>query len=326
MKKVVINVVRYSLLFIIFFFIFKFLYRNVEELKSYEFHLNFSFLVISILFFLLYLFGKSLIWHFITLKNGVNIHLSKSIVSWSYSMLGKYIPGKMFFLLGRIYFYKQEGKSSNKVTFCFFLENICSILGAFSIFLFSLNFLDVEILRGYKFIVWILLFGLFVLAHPRVLQFLINSGRKIFKKQAITLRVSYPHILSFVALYTLNWFLLGFGFYFFIRSIVEISIQHYFFLTGSYAIAGLIGIISLFAPSGIGVRESVLVFTLKNILSNSIAAICVLTARIWSTISELLFVGIVFLYAKLKRIDFRNVTQAEGDSENLMDAVPEKAP
>jgi uncharacterized membrane protein YbhN (UPF0104 family) len=72
------------------------------------------------------------------------------------------------------------------------------------------------------------------------------------------------------------------------------------FLTASFLFAGWIGILSLFAPGGLGVREGVLLLALKLVLPAAVAAVIVLAARLWTTAGELICVGIVFLLDRVR--------------------------
>jgi uncharacterized membrane protein YbhN (UPF0104 family) len=92
----------------------------------------------------------------------------------------------------------------------------------------------------------------------------------------------------------------GLAFYFFIGSFYPFSFENYFFITGAFSIAGLIGFVAVFAPAGLGVREGVLVFTLSMIFPSAIAAIISLISRLWMTICELIVLLIVFVTSYLK--------------------------
>ena len=69
-------------------------------------------------------------------------------------------------------------------------------------------------------------------------------------------------------------------------------------------LAGTIGILALFAPSGIGVRESVLAVLLPVIMPVSYAAVIVIISRLWETMIEIALTILLVLYAKTKNISF----------------------
>jgi len=95
-------------------------------------------------------------------------------------------------------------------------------------------------------------------------------------------------------LFICTWLIFGWAFYFFINSFYALSVEHYFFITGAFAIAGIIGFVSVFAPAGLGVREGVLIFTLSLVLTTAMSSLISLISRLWMTLSEILLLLIVF--------------------------------
>lgn len=303
-KKYLINLIKIILIVIIFYFIGRYFFYNINELKQVEFKINYFYFLLAILIFCIFVFSQSLVWYFITIKNKINISLKKSIIAWFYSMLAKYIPGKLFSLLGIAYFYHLENKSEKKVAFCFFLETACNVISAAFVFLISFIFFKIAIFEQYKFLALILMMGFFILIHPKILNFFIDIVSRLIKKEIEKLSIKYRDILMIVFLYILTWFILGFGFYFLVNSVLPLASNNILFLTGAFSLSIIIGLISIFTPGGLGVREGILVILLTAILPYSISVIIALLARIWTTITEVLSVGLVFIYAKLNKITF----------------------
>ena len=86
--------------------------RNSESLRQTEFDLRPLPLLISFPLAIAYLFGRAFIWHLIV-RRIIGPHpLSIDLLSWLSSLAGKYLPGKVFLLLGRIYVYRDRGASA----------------------------------------------------------------------------------------------------------------------------------------------------------------------------------------------------------------------
>lgn len=305
MKRNVVVCIKIAVILLIFYFIGDFIKDNVYELQSIKLHFNHTYLLFSIVFLISSIFNFALIWQFITIKNNCQIPLEKGIIAWFYSELGKYIPGKFFLLAGKIYYYKQEGMSAKRISFCFFLETVCTLLAASFIFVISLIFIKNAALETYKYYIYLLILLFVICLHPRIIETPVNIIMKMLNKEKVYILVSYLDILEITGLYVVNFLLLGVSLYFLVSSLYEIKISNFFFLTGSYSLAFLLGIISLFAPSGIGVREGVLILALKHIMPNSIAGIISLVSRVWMTGTELLLIALVFVYAKARGIEFK---------------------
>ena len=218
------------------------------------------------------------------------------------SEVGKYIPSKIFLFAGRLYFYHQEGKSKMAMTFSFYLEVVCSLLAAMFIFLASILSIPCALLAPYKPCIIPFLVLLIVSLHPKFVNRIINLMLKIFRKAPSQFSIRYRDILKIVTLYILNYYMLGLSFYLLIRSFYSISLEHIFYLTGANAVAGIIGILSLFAPSGLGVREGILILTLRVIMPNAMAGIVALIARIWASGIELFLALAAFILAKRRGV------------------------
>ncbi len=306
MTRKLLNYIKIVFVISVVIFLARFLIKNIEELRALDFRFNYYQLSIAFIFFIIYKFTQGLLWHYITKKNRANIALDKAIISYFYSQLGKFIPGKVFLLGGRLYFYHKEGISNKKTTFCFFIENICTLLGAAFLFLGSLFFIDVPLFREYRSQAIFLVFLLVIIIHPRLLQAIINVPLKMLKRETVTLDIKYRDILGFVFLFTINWFIVGMGFYILVNSIYPVGAENIFYISGSFGLAVIIGLLSLFAPSGIGVREGIMIFALKNIMPQTAAVVVSVVARLWMTAGELLLVGVVYLYARQMKIVFND--------------------
>lgn len=299
-KKIAINIIKYTLLIVVFVYIGKYFYANINDLKSYKFNINIPVFLLSLLCFMIYKLYNAILWHYITVKNKCSISLEKAIVSWNYSMLGKYIPGKVFYLGGRLYFYQKEKQSIKNVTFCFFLENICTLLAASFIFILSFIFSDMKMFNQYKPAAVLVVIVFFIAINPKILEFAVNFPLKLFKKNPLKILINYKEMLIIILLFISNWLVLGLGFHWLVSSIYPVKLSDYFFLSGSFAVSSMIGILVLFAPSGIGVRETALVFALKAIMPEPTAFIIAVVSRIWVTIGELGTILLAFIYAKIK--------------------------
>ena len=71
-------------------------------------------------------------------------------------------------------------------------------------------------------------------------------------------------------------------------------------VASAYVLASVVGLLALFVPSGIGVREAVLVLTLSPYFGVEQAIVLAILARLYTTIADgLLFV--VYITVKLLR-------------------------
>jgi len=99
--------------------------------------------------------------------------------------------------------------------------------------------------------------------------------------------LTYRQVLGFVGLYVGLWVLFGLAFFLFARRLTPLGWIRYLPVTGVYALAWVIGMVSVFAPAGIGVREGVLSILLAQYLPEPTAIVAALLSRLWITLAEL---------------------------------------
>lgn len=305
-KPFLMNVIKISLALLILGFIVKYLIENFKDLRHYEFNFNPFKLIISLLIFQISAINQMLIWHYITVKNKSQIAFKESITLRVYSEYGKYLPGKVFGYAMLLYSYEKEQVSLKKVTFCIYFEILASLIAAIFIFIFSSLFVEVPFFERYRFVSILFLVTLFIFIHPRILEWSSNFILKGLKKESIRFEINYFQILKIISLYIANWFIFGISFFIFIHSFYVIPPSFFLYITGSMALAGLVGLFAFFVPGGLGVKEGILTLALKEIIPTFFAGLISLSSRLWQTAGELVMFITVFLFDKGGKIRIKN--------------------
>lgn len=285
---------------VIIIFIVRYVKINGNTLKDFEFHFNYFYLTISFIILLIYIFNQFGLWYFITIQNQCSISFSNSIATRAYSEFGKYIPGKVFGYAMLLYAYSKANQSKKLIAICMFFELLASVLAVTLIFILSVFFTDVSVFEKYRIFALSLLVLFFVLIHPKILNYFSDIFLKIVKREPVQLKVSYIQLLKLVLLYAANFMVFGVAFVIFINSIYPVAFSNYFFITGTTAGAGLIGMFAIFVPAGLGVREGVLVFTLSFVMPPALAGVIALTSRLWMTFAEVFLMSLIFGFSKFK--------------------------
>lgn len=298
------RVLRWAVLSAIFIFLGKIVWGNWNQVRGAHLSIRAGTLFMSTLIFVLSYFIQMWAWYLITLRLGIAIPLKETVETWLYSQLGKYLPGKVWLFLSRLYFYNSKGKSKKTVTVALYLETATLVMAAGLIFLFSLFSLR-EIPSFYGWIsppgVIGLLILSFLLLHPRLLQGALNRGLAFFNRDPISISITYAETLWVLGVCVLSWLVGGIGFYLFVDSVFAVSPEHLLILTGALAISSTLGLVALFAPSGLGVREGVLVYLLSAIMPSAVAVIVSVLTRLWMTFIEIGMIGVVYLLDRLRR-------------------------
>jgi hypothetical protein len=242
-----------------------------------------------------------LAWYLITLKLKIALSPSETLKVWFYSQLGKYLPGKIWLLLSRFHFYESKGQSKKVVAVAIYLEVVTMIVAAGLVFLADLVlFKEMQSVYSGKTFWWILLALMlaFVCLHPRILEKIINWTLVRFKREPVSLSMSYFDILFILIVCVVSWVIGGIGFYLFVDSVYPVTPSYILFLTGALAISSTLGLIAIFAPSGLGVREGALVYILSFMMATPVAVIISILTRVWITLIEIGLVGMVYLIGR----------------------------
>lgn len=282
--------------FIVWYFV-----QNWAELSEKLCEVNIGVFLFSMLFYFVYKLTLASLWHYITVINGCSVKYEKAVTSYMYSLLGKYIPGKVFMLAARLTCYKEEGAPLSKVTVCFFIENVCTLLAAALLFVVSLFFFPNELLSGYRWITFLLIAAFFAVIHPRVINAALKLIGKLVKKP-LEIPMKYSQMLKVVLLFVGNWLIIGTGFYILTSSVYPaLELSQMLFCAGIWGVSAIIGILAIFAPSGLGVREGILVAGLMLIMPENDAVVIAVISRLWQTIPELVLAAGAFVFTRVRK-------------------------
>lgn len=312
-----------AVILLIFAFIFLALWRSFDELREANLSLNLRRALVSFPFAVAYLVGRSMIWHLIVRRMIRSFPLRVDMLSWLASVIGKYVPGKVFLLLGRVHFYRGSGATVGQVTLPFLIELCASCLAASIIFGLAVMVEQAGVLQSYAVSVCVAAAVLAMMTHPRVLTGVLNAGLRVAKRPPVSLNLRWLDVWKWTLLMAANWMVLGTGFFLLLSALVDLPLNRLLYVTGSFALAGVIGMLALFAPSGIGVREGIMAAALSQILPTGVAVMAALVARVWMTLAEVFCASLALLLFKLLGIheELRSLQQGEDDDAPTGDAL-----
>ena len=284
------NVISFIVIILILFYLLRFLYENWIEVSTFDFQLKYHYLLIS----LPVLFGFFLLrvycWRMILKKMDIFISMRKSIKISFVSMMGRYLPGKVWLIMGKVYLSGKEGVPRVEAFASVVMEIVLEIVASIFFFFFFLFSFTEQSLLSHKVIYFlgvIMVVGL-VFLHPKVFYRIINFILLRWKNEEIKMYMRYRDIIQLFAVYNLIVLSQGIAFYFFVNAICYVPFNSILGLTGSLAIAGALGTLSVFSPSGLGVREGILALLLTNYVISPMAVLISLLARIWTTLGEII--------------------------------------
>ena len=291
------KILKWIFVLVIFVFLFRFLYLSWGEISSYDLELNWIPFLASYLFAFAYYILVAVGWSRIlrSLKK-LNISLLKAVKVRTFSDFGRFIPGKVWLILGRIHYCKKWGYSSGIVVLSTFMEIFLQLVAATMFFILVFSFSRIELLNGY---LWVLIFVipfLILLMHPKFLNFIFVKVGKLLKKDFVRIKSKFADILEAFLIFFIAWIFLGVGFYLMVYSIYPLGVDYVLVLGASFALAWILSFLAIFVPAGLGVREALITYLLSLFLPLPVAALIAVVSRLWfvsaEVITALIFVGV----------------------------------
>ena len=304
----------------ILFFLVKRLHNLLTALEMESITFKPFWLLVSLTLLLAYLGTLGIPWSFLyrvgsgksektsEVKNLTNKEQYPLLSGWAFfqlSQLGRYLPGKVgqfvvMFSLSHKFGIQKKGAV---LATCFQLAFQCGV-GCLIGFLVLQNTEVAPILHDLLADFQIsaktaLLIGSIagVALGASILFFYRRHIREIFaylKQQDFRAMFLTSGILRLISGYLLLWGLLGIAFFLFIKSFAPVSASQLLVVTGTYATAWTIGILSVITPGGLGVREGILSLLLTSVLPPATATLIALLSRLWTITAELALTGIAF--------------------------------
>lgn len=292
--KTVQKVVSIIIILIIFYFLITTLISNWQKIPFAELRFGPFSLLLSFVFLFIYFLMLALGWENIVKELGGTIQFPKAFWIISTSQIAKYVPGGIWYTLGRVYLCRTEKVRGEIIVLSVILETCILMLTNLVLFLISVVFLkDAALLSPLLSVVFIIV--LLVVLYPPLLNRFVNIAMKILKRPVIKLEMKYLHLLRLCVYFFGVWLAQIIGFFLLINAIYPVSAPQIFSLAAAYTLSWITGFIVLFAPGGLGVREGMMSLLLSSQLPLPLAIGMSFIARVWIIIFEVImfFVGLL---------------------------------
>lgn len=291
--KILNRVLTGAVVAVIFYFLIRHLVTNWGKIPFSELRFDVGYLAISFLFLLAYFLLLTIGWSQIVGELDSKIPFQKALYIMATSQIAKYLPGGIWYTLGRVYLGKSARIKEEIGLLSVVFETFLLMLTNLVIFLVAINFISSEpVLSPWLSILFIVV--ILVLLYPPLLNMLLNLALRLFKRPRVMLKAKYANILKLSAYFFGVWLCQIAGFYTLINSIFPIPLTQLAHLAAAYTLSWITGFIVLFAPGGLGVREGMMSLLLAPILPSPLAVAISFISRIWITLFEtvMFFVGL----------------------------------
>jgi glycosyltransferase 2 family protein len=316
-RKLIKNILGWLVAAAIIFILIRTIYNHRAELENWDWRINWLYAFLSMATLLGAYICGSMIWRAVLKGFGINVALHESFRVIYLANLGRYIPGKVFQVVGMVGLAKQLDIPAKVSLASFALIQAYALPASFVLigffFLFGHPPHSLVIFRDvmYLFMGAVLLFFLFLFFKPDGLNWALNRVLRLFKAEPVNYNPAMQNRIIIFIWCLLNWGLFGVSFYFFTKALMSLANGLGFvYLAGSYVTAYIVGYVTFLSPAGLGVREGVMSALLTPTFGAPVAASIALIHRLLITIAEAAITLLALATYKIRRRD-NNATHSE---------------
>ena len=215
----------------------------------------------------------------------------RALQAWFLSNIIRYIPGNVWQFLGMVELAAEDGVPRAATLASIVLHQAIST--AAGLVLAAVYFALTG--RG-GWVVWLrpfllaIPFGLLLL-QPHVLQRTLNWGLARIRRPPLEVRLTWRRIWLLLLRYVIVWIVQGLGFAALVRALTPLPLASLPYVVAVWIAAYVIGFLSVLTPSGLGVREGVMVLLLGE-LPAPVAVVISIVARLWTIAGEAIGAGV----------------------------------
>ena len=281
-----------------------YLLKNLAGLKALEFHdwVVFYLCGAALVLALIPIACAGLAWWLLLRASKVELGLATAVWILAITQIAKYLPGNFAHHLGRVELAADFGARRRDTAWTVLLEAFLIIVAGFAGAALAIGIVGPDLLEMASVSISLLQVGVLVLLvlsvvllpwwivnvwQPPALERFLGSWRLA--------RPSVVTVLSCVALYLLNGFVMAAVLAGLQASLSGENSVSIWMMFGAWTIAWLVGFITPGAPAGLGIREALLVGMLSPFMSPGGVLALTLWQRLLTTVAEGLVFGLAFL-------------------------------
>ncbi|WP_062070639.1 lysylphosphatidylglycerol synthase domain-containing protein [Demequina sediminicola] len=304
-KRWIRNGIALAVIGVVAWFFGRTLAANWDSLQEQDLSLGWWALGATVLFVVAVAVSGSMWGSLLHRLTGTRISQAEAIQAHYRAWLLKYIPGQVGFVMSKVVWGKARGLSRFKVLLSVVYENAFLLLGS-TVPMIAILLLARGGAGDVSGTVWIALAAMVPLAaamHPAVLSRVMTVlgkrtlGRAVPSSELLSTRTALTYQVGFLIPRVIN----GVGVVIIAVALADAAPESWIPLAAAYAIAGAVGIMAVFVPSGLGVRESVFVLFAAPYLGADMAILVSLVARVLATFADVLIAAIYLGLAGVAR-------------------------
>lgn len=285
----VMLIIRYVLVIAVVGFAVYYLASQWDEVSDAISNISWLSIVVSFTVLMLGMAAGTMSW--ISLLNGLGprVTVPRAAQVMLVGQLGKYVPGSVWSYLLQMELGRQYGISRPRV-----LITSLYVAGIGVVSSLVLGGLALPtVLRGHRELLWLfplLPIGL-VCLHPRVMTAIADLVLKVFRRPPLDHIVSLSAVIRALLWSVVSYLFYGVHLWLLVNSLVDPSVRSLVLLTGAMSLGFSAGLFAFIFPSGVGVREAVLIGAMTVLVTVPQATALSVVSRVMFTVADLVAAG-----------------------------------
>ena len=293
------------------YYFFTALSRNWEQVRQIDFAITTEAITATLLYALAVVVSGWLWGKVFRQVTGRHVSTVESIRAHTAAWVLKYIPGQIGAYVYKLRWGQSHWASKTSSTTAFIYEALFLTLAS-TIFVIPILLLTAGDTMGASlFIAYVVaVLAVLLLSRSKLYELIRLLIKKVTGKKIGDVYVfSIKQMLAYTGWFTISRVINAVGFVVLAASVLPVTADMYLPLGAAYILAGIIGIYAFFVPSGLGVREAVIVAFAAIYFTTEEAIVLSLLARLYATVADGLL-GLLYIYLT-KRNKPNNSMEAE---------------
>lgn len=306
-KKIIstlLGIGEYLISFVALYFIFRLISKNWLQIQEEVSFLRAGAIYVAFICFLLAQFIQGVGWFYLHKKIGQKVGFLNLLNAYYLANLIRYVPGNIWGYLARLRRQKKIGVSEPVTLYLSLIEIILMIVSAWVIFLISIFFWTQPLVIGNEYIILpaiSILFLIFAIFSPAIVKWYIKKYMRGRQINFAFIRLPWRSLTKIFFIYFLYWCVQGLALYFSVISLYPAGIELIIPAAGINAVTWMIGFISFITPSGIGIRETTMIFFLATYIPVGIAGTIAIVSRLIMVICEFIMILLIKILSHAKK-------------------------
>lgn len=286
MIKKLAKVLKLLVPLIIAFFVGRVIHANWQQVREAEWQFSPLYLIGSFALCSGWFLFRPLGWNIILNRFGRHVPYAAVFRVYRQSELSRYVPGAVWQFVSRIYLIKRWHVTASACMAATIVDLVLATLAALIPASWTLQEAFPGMQRYHQIVLMVFPVASLLVIHPRAFNAWAGFLAERLRQPWTPLRITWVRLLGIWALYVAGWLMMCTGVAMFASGILAMEPGGSMYLGSSYAVAWLIGTLTMIAPAGMGVREGALGIMLQRVLAAGPAFTIAVCVRFWVLLVE----------------------------------------